>query len=772
MQKSIALFRKTFAISVFFTILFTLFFQGLIFSFDIFVSSNKNYLLLNNSYSKLVFSWLVKSLNEASILSMFMLFLPWLMLSFFSEFFYTRSLQRKELLKLILIEYLKWFLPLNALIFILKIINTQFFHNNGNYFMESLFVSSLSFYLCLIVAGNTKTFIKSLKYGLPVFIFSAIFSNLPVFTFSIAFGNLFEAGQKISFLLWFIYVFYVYKFTFNYNDDIELVTAGKADDENLAMSKLKVFTKEFYSKEIKLVEYKSYLAKKLNIFKFISKPIFSFYTNYLFIILLIVLYFTIKTSVLYFTNSKESLIYQDQLPITLMFIVSLSLILLSPKFILLPKEELIFTRAISKKEIYWNSFLAQGISILVLLSITFLISILGLFGIEFNNFTLIIITLWLYVSGELGLVFLLTLILSFISPSVLNLDSNPSIYLLFSFFISLENMGLFSIGIWFLALIIRFLDYKWFCNKEIGLFKGFSNTIKNLAKLYLPSLAVIVIMLPAIFHFNPLIQFLNLPRIDFYEYYFNTVNIVDSIFYKSRGMEKNEYVYYEEDYYNNTKSFEKLIKNPYDEVEYLKISTNYLNKLFSNDILTYRKLGVKKIDKVKFSATMQKVEYLNNLVKNSKETPEYFYNQTLYYYLQGKYDLAESFLKKATIETKGKYHLILASIYEKNNQTDKALDNYKKVLKYAETNRVRDFYLTRWFLLRKIGNVCLNLKKYDEALNYFVYEDKKGFITGYSFFNVDDYKLPDLCEKLENLKKERTNKKLLENINSYLSEKR
>lgn len=770
MQKSISLFRKTFAISVFFTMLLTLFFQSLIFSFDI-VFSSKNHLLVNNSYSKLVFSWLVKTLNEASILSMFMLFLPWLMLSFFSEFFYTRSLQRKELLKNLLTEYLKWFLPLNALIFILKIINTQFFHNNEIYFIDNIFISSLSFYLCLIVAGNTKTFIKSLKYGLPVFIFSAVFSNLPIFTFSIAFGNLFEAGQKISFLLWFIYVFYVYKFTFNYNDDIELVTAGKADDENLAMSKLKVFTKEFYTKEIKLVKYKSYLAKKLNIFKFISKPIFSFYTNYLFIILLIALYFTIKISVLYFINSNGSLIYQDQLPITLMFIVSISLILLSPKFILLPKEELIFTRSISKKEIYWNSFLAQGISISVLLIMTFFISILGLFEVEFNNFSLIMITLWLYISGELGLVFLLTLIMLFFSSLVLNLDSNSYLYLL-SFLISLENMGLFSIGIWSLALIIRFLDYKWFCNKEIGLFKGFANTIKNLVKLYIPSLAIIVIMLPAIFHFNPLIQFLTLPRIDFYDYYFTNGTIFEAIFYNSKKIKTEDfYAYRIEDNYSNTNSFRKLIKNPYSEIEYLKISTNYLKNLFSNDVLTYRKLGIKKMDKTEFLATIQKVEYLNNLAKNLKETPEYFYNQTLYYYVQGKYDLAESFLIKSNISDKIKYHFILASIFEKNNQTDKALDNYKKVLNYSINNSKTNFYLTRRFLVRKIGNVCLKLKKYDEALNYFVYEDKKGFITGYSFFNVSDYKLPDLRKKLEKLKKERTNKKLLKNINSYLAEK-
>lgn len=770
MQKSISLFRKTFAISVFFTMLLTLFFQSLIFSFDI-VFSSKNHLLVNNSYSKLVFSWLVKILNEASILSMFMLFLPWLMLSFFSEFFYTRSLQRKELLKNLLTEYLKWFLPLNALIFILKIINTQFFHNNEIYFIDNIFISSLSFYLCLIVAGNTKTFIKSLKYGLPVFIFSAIFSNLPIFTFSIAFGNLFEAGQKISFLLWFIYVFYVYKFTFNYNDDIELVTAGKADDENLAMSKLKVFTKEFYTKEIKLVKYKSYLAKKLNIFKFISKPIFSFYTNYLFIILLIALYFTIKTSVLYLISSNERLIYQEPFPIFLMFIVNLTLILISPKFILLPKEELIFTRSISKKEIYWNSFLAQGIAIFTLFLITYFTSTLGLFSLEVNYLSFFIITTWLYISGELGLVFFFTLIMSDLTTLALSSDSsfNSTNYSL-SFLINLENTGYFAIAMWSLALIIRFLDYKWFCNKEIGLFKGFTNTIKNLAKLYLPSLGIISIILPVVFYFNPLVRFLAIPNIDFYEFYINRNNLIESILFKSTS--DYSLTYPRNPYYSEINPYEELIKNPYDEKAYLNISLNYLNILFSNDILTYRKLGIKKIDKTKFLATMQKVEYLNNLAKNSKETPEYFYNQTLYYYLQGKYDLAESFLKKATIETKGKYHLVLASIYEENNQTEKALDNYKKVLKYAETNRVRDFYLTRWFLLRKIGNVCLNLKKYDEALNYFVYEDKKGFITGYSFFYVDDYKLPDLREKLEKLKKERTNKKLLENINSYLSEKR
>lgn len=127
MQKPISLFRKTFATSVFFTMLLTLIFQGLIFSFDVFISSSKSYLIKNNTYTELFSSWFVKSLSQASVLSIFMLMIPWLLLSFFGELFYTRSLKRNELIKEILNEYLKWFLPLNLLVIGLKIVTIKFF---------------------------------------------------------------------------------------------------------------------------------------------------------------------------------------------------------------------------------------------------------------------------------------------------------------------------------------------------------------------------------------------------------------------------------------------------------------------------------------------------------------------------------------------------------------------------------------------------------------------------------------------------------------------
>lgn len=756
MQKPISLFRKTFATSVFFTMLLTLIFQGLIFSFDVFISSSKSYLIKNNTYTELFSSWFVKSLSQASVLSIFMLMIPWLLLSFFGELFYTRSLKRNELIKEILNEYLKWFLPLNLLVIGLKIVTIKFFHTSDNYYMESLFISSLSFYLCLIMAGNTKILIKVLKYGFPLFAFSATF------------GNIYEIGQKISLVVWFIYIFYVYKFTFNYNDDVELVVAGRADDENLAMSKLKFFTKEFYAKEIKLTEYKTFLSKKLNIFKFVSKTIFSFYTQYTFVILLIALYFATKTSINYYIELNINTL-QSLLPIGIILIFTSAMVFINPKFILLSKEELILTRAISRKEIYLYSFLTQGIFIVALFLLAWIASLLGSWSIEINYLNIFVIILWAYISGEIGLLLLFILFSLDLSSNIANASNisiNTTSYSI-SFLINLESSSYFAIAVWLLAIIMRFFDYYWFTNKEIGLFKGFSNTIKNTAKLYLPSIVAAAIMIPIIFTTNPFVKFLNLPAVDFFDYSYTTANLIENIISKSKNIYDKKF-YYE---YENNESFHDLIKNPYDEKAYLKIATNYLNNLVEDKIFYYyteRRMGnsingKSALEKDKIALTLNKVNYLNNLSKNQKDTPEYFYNQGLEYYLQGKYDLALDFLNKANLTDKGKYHSVLANIYEANLEFSKAIENYKEALKYAKL-RSNDFYLKKRFIIRKIGSLYWNEGKYDEALKYFVYEDKSGF----EFFEIKPYYSKGLLKNLENLKKVRQNPKLIKNIDMFL----
>ena len=645
---------------------------------------------------------------------------------------------------------------LNLISVVLKLLSNNPFNSNNNYFLENIFIATLSFYLCMIVSSNTKIIIKSLKYGLPLFIFSATL------------GSSFELAQKIAFLAWFIYLFYLYKFIIKNNDDIEIVVPGKADDENLAMSKLTLFSKEFYSKDIKLIDYKTLLSKKITTFKFITKPIFSFYTQYIFVCLLIVLYFSIKSSTLYFSNENVTNFSQDIFPLTLMFVFSLTLSLIPPKFILLPKEELFFTRAITKKEIYLSSFISQGISLFILCSLSFLMLKLGAFYIDINYLIFPLFTLWIYIAGEIGIFLIFILIMSDLSSNIVNNITINEAFIDYTFYsssflISLKNTGYFAITMWLLAFAIRFFDYNWYCHKEIGLFRGFSNTIKNLAKLYLPSVALISVILPIIFYFNPLIRFLNLPPVDFYDYYYNKQDIMEALLYKEDfNNDSRKYnIGFE---HKSTSYFEKLIKNPYDSKAYLKVSTNYLENLLSDRIYNSRKNYIKPMSLDKVQLYLKKIEYLNSFTQDLKKSHEYFYNQSLYYYFKNSPELAISSLEKANIQHKAKYYFILGMINENKKDLAKSLENYKNAFKYSE-KKIGDYYLRKRFLLRKIGNIYWDQEKYEEALDYFIYEDKSRF----TFFETKPYYEKGLIQKIVEIKNKKHNPKLIKEIDEYLS---
>ncbi|MFN8672346.1 MAG: hypothetical protein U0457_09765 [Candidatus Sericytochromatia bacterium] len=755
MQKKAYLFNNSFKNSIIFTFLLTLGFEVLIIILSSFFNKlNYNVFDNKNTYF-FIYYLIIKVLLESATLSLFSIILPCLKVSFFNEFFYTRSLKRKELLENLFKNYFKYFFSLNIFIIILKILSNEVFINSFNkdnyYFLEGLFVSSLTFFLCLISLSNLKIIFKLLQYGVPLFIYFATIANH------------YAIAQEIGFILWFIYLFYSYKFILNYNGDNEIVNIGKDEDELLSIKKSRIFSVEFFDKKMELKEYKSLISKKWHNFKFINKPLQAFYTQYFFIGLLIVLYFSIKGAFTYFNfyndiNPNTERLFNNTTPLILMFIFYAILILISPKFIMLSKEELLFTRAISKKEIYLQNFLYQGIILFLVSMFTFLLTNFVQIG-NINTLFFISIAIWLYISGEISIIFLTLLASIDLISSIINsfsmIDNSSS--LTSSFFINLLNQGYFSSALWLLAFIIRFLDYKWYSNKEIGLFKGFLGSIKNLSQLYIPSLLISFVFISTIFSFNPLIKYLNQPSID-YNDFSNKIRLRESFFYNQvDNKEKIVFIYkffpIEIDTFNN------LIKNPYDEKEYLNIATTYLENLFFDKLNPYPEIKNESVLK----AYLDRIDFLDTNINSLKNSPEYLYNKGLYYFLKGNNNLAIETLENLRPINKKYYYFILGYIYENELKTTKALDYYKLALKESSISNTR---LPRYILLNKIGNIYWDKKEYTEALKYLVYEEPSGL----NYFIKKDYYAKNLLPYLEKIQNNVQTSDLKNKLKSYLNE--
>ena len=100
MNKPVDIFKKTFSISFLVIALFPLILKTYPFLFAIYTGDG-----LNNNRIAL---WALGTLHETLLVSSFALIIPWLLLSFYGEFFYTRSLNRQDIFNIFKNQYFKY----------------------------------------------------------------------------------------------------------------------------------------------------------------------------------------------------------------------------------------------------------------------------------------------------------------------------------------------------------------------------------------------------------------------------------------------------------------------------------------------------------------------------------------------------------------------------------------------------------------------------------------------------------------------------------------
>jgi hypothetical protein len=688
--------------------------------------------------------WILSNLYSILLTTLFALVAPWLMVSFFSEWFYTRSLNRRSLFKILWDEYLKWVSVMTLLLLIVVNINNSFHYSSGSniYIPTSIFLVSLTVYLVFIISGNSKILIKTILYGIPVFLFSAIFGSYNY--------NGFELGQKLSWVFWTVYLVICYLNVFHYDDDIDLNVPGRADDENRSISNLWIFSKEFGNQNISLVNTSSNLKKFFYSFKLLTSQNKAIYMQLFLVMSAITLFFAISYSFgsFYGDISKNNIASTIAIPILVLLISGIIFAVISPKFLLLQKEEFLFTRPVNRGKLYIDNYLVQGTFILLIsLLICFIIfnSQAYPYFQEINMIPVILTLLWIYLTGEAGIFLIFSLFIY--DYTLLFFDNNSWSNLSFSFFCNLQSNGIYSMCLWAGALFFRLWDFQWFLNKEIGLFNGISAMVKNLAKLYFPPIALLFVITLGTTVLNPLTKFLNTYNLEKSDFPENNTDIMKAVFFQGDS--------------KRSKAFQMLLSNPKDKNAYLLMAEFYLEEVYKATLyynkLYYYKLFINAPWGYTFSPA--RANYWLELSKELKDSPEYIYNTSIFHLLNDDYALAVKEAEKAAlISNKPEYYQYLAEIYEKQFYNEKAIMSYQKAITLSKDKKGE--------LLLKIGNIYWNNRFYNRAIDYYaqaVNQDNKTALPGKAYYYYG------LCPKFEEINKTNISNNLLNDIQFTLS---
>ncbi|MFN8576507.1 MAG: hypothetical protein U0354_06595 [Candidatus Sericytochromatia bacterium] len=703
MNKITAFFYNTFKRSFF--IILTLGFLLRIIPFSIALITSKNNLDIS--------LWITETIYGLLLVSLFSLVIPWISLSFYGEYFYTRSLNRKDIFKIFRNEHLKYLsilviLLYTSIIFYNRIVQ---YANEKINFNTSLFFISVTIFISLIIAGNTATLKTILKYSIPILIISPFLSSYYVNGYNII--NLIFIG------IWLIYLFCVYKVISNYDNDIDLNVAGKIDDENRALSNMWIFSKEFGLK-------KSELSKPniFSSFKLLVANTSNIYIQLFLIINLIILYFSIKDFYYSYIELSNKTINQNN-DISLLSILSFAFIgifiLINPKYLTLQVEEFLFSRAVSKTKIYFSNFIFQASFILFLILLDFIFPSINFFS-QINTISFILTCIWFLIAGEMGIFLFISLFITDFTFEILksNIIANTSTSLL----VNILSPNINGLLVWFSAILFRLLDYKWFISKEIGFIKETKRMIKSLSKLYITSFVIsISLSLVAIYN-NPYTKFINSTSIrSKYNWNLISSDTVFALFNKNRD-ESQESIY-------------KFIQEPYKVENIINFSRKYyIDKFYCGSVVYGRyKLANS------YSDFNENIEYLLDLSKSLENTPEYNYQKSVLYKFSNNYDKAYEFAIKSVKNNNDNFYLFnLADIYRHELKNKEAIDVYKKVSKYKKS---RDFNP-----LKEIGKIYWFNNDYNKAIDY--YADsllKEGSIlANYNYYYLG------LCDKLKEIK--------------------
>lgn len=704
MNKPIDIFRNTFIYSFGIILLGSLSLRIYPFLFALFTTSEPLNVVL----------WGANVAYGSILLGLFALIVPWLLLSFYGEFFYTRSFNRKEIFELIKNQHIKYL----SVISVLLVISTYFYNKFSNmsgdkiYFNSSAFFISLTIYISLIIAGNTNTLKKILLYGIPLFVIFAFSSSYYIGGYDIT--------RTVFWILWIGYLTITYRIVAFYNNDIDLNVPGKADDENRALANMWLFNKEFGGNNVNISS--GGIFSKFNM---LTSHTANIYKQLFLIMNTVFFFFAIRFSYGYFLSGMGD--YYEASQGNALFLAFLSFsfmgifIFINPKFIVLQGEEFLFTRAVSKGKVYLNNFIYQGIFILLLASLNLLIPNLSL-ALSLNMVNILLLGLWFYIAGEMGIIILVALNIFDFTFTTLNAYSLPSINT--SLIVNIISPTIYTVFIWASAVAFRISDYLWFSKKEIGFIKEWKQLLSGLSKLYIPTFLLCFSTVLFATYSNPFTKFVTEQKYsDTNEWFIFNQFAIQAIF-------KNERNTYEEAIY-------QVIKEPYNSEKYLKLSRDYyINNLNYYSPIYYRPYK-RYQSAIESETSLSNISTLLLMADSLKDTPEYLYQKSIVERNRNNYKEALSLAISSTEKSNDNNYLYnLAKTYEHELMNKEAIETYSKIFQ----SNTHDFKV-----LRKIGDIYWNNKEYNKAIDTYTQATQKEL----SVFPYKNYYSLGLCNQLE-----------------------
>jgi hypothetical protein len=491
--------------------------------------------------------------------------LPWLLLSWFGEWLYTRALKRSELFALIWREFLSWWAPMSLSLLGLSALSHFVVYDSGRELAWELafFIPALSLFMALIFAANTDLLRKLLLPGSGLLLWLLLGDGWEL--------SGFKAGHTLTLIAGVGILAWLYRQIALAQSDLSLEVPGRVDDENQAMQR-------------------SWLFQSLALlpFKWVSKParlttgwqaslkLLSGHPYMLNLQLLLGLGLALFLGAVFLGRAHLEHLPGSETLWSLSFVVLFACLLLLPVRLAGARYwEFLRTRPLAA---HWQYLINWGVQGLFLLGLTGISAILiwSLPEIaQVLNFASIASSLlFLWLGGEL-VVGLLLLLLAF------SLTSSPN--MIITLLVLLQSSDWPALALWLSVLAFRGWDLWHFQGHFWEPQSTLKNVLKQGVKHYLPPTSAMLGILFLGIQTQPLAGFVSLPEqdtrfsISTQERWVLGRAVIEAIYVKEHQYldllyEEDRYGYNFASYYP-IEGIQALLKKPHDPELALKMAT-------------------------------------------------------------------------------------------------------------------------------------------------------------------------------------------------------
>lgn len=179
--------------------------------------------------------WAMNSLSDSLIASLLALSLPWLLLSWFGEWLYTRALNRQALFRLFWGEFLKFWTPLSLLLLALCCASQWVKYDSGREipWELALFIPALSLFMALLFVANSALLRRLLLPGIALLAWLLTGDGWTLMGQPVGHGLTLLAGAGL--------LFWLQRQLAQGLGDLSLAVPGQVDDEYQAMQRSWLF---------------------------------------------------------------------------------------------------------------------------------------------------------------------------------------------------------------------------------------------------------------------------------------------------------------------------------------------------------------------------------------------------------------------------------------------------------------------------------------------------------------------------------------------------